>query len=733
MKLINPFDRLKKRESVPLSLFPANKITRTSFPIGRVVPLYTIDLMQGNRLKLSVDQVTRFMEMNGPVMQNYEVTLGAFFVPDVSFDRCFQSSWFRQNVTLTPADQKHVLAMRDFFNPATVDSLRVHPALVTVNQFGGNKPCSLADHLGYPCYSNIDFVSDQSPWLSPQEYDFVATLKGKWTNTDTSESFVDYFDIDLVRTSLQFGGVPYITALASSGNVTDTTASHVASDFGFRYILNGVSHTSNFGVLPFALWVLNKVFYGGSSGFSYRANNTIQFTYTNGADSFTIDYEDAFDYARARFLNSDNYLTMLVLTNLRYVSALYGVSARETGNQNPDISVPYTEMFKDYRLSDLVNQYWQEVSDAVNKSIFGEQSFNTRRWLAYNMIYADYFLNPIYTAREDFTDMVGVGYLHLANGETLKKSFTQNNTAAGLNSKLKSKTDLIFFGNYIANNELFPVLWKKDQLTSIVQTDASADVAIGSTIKENFYNRCYAKFKDLIARLGQDYRTNTSALYGHKPSDGSLLRTQVIGYKSFDVKVGEIAQTSSSNERSNLGQFAGYALSYNSERSNLFDWTADENGQVMVLCWIRPKFVAISNLCDRSIFKSQYLDYLIPEFGGVGYQDVPAKQLDYRNTGDSGNVKVGIQERYSEYMSIPNEVSGLMRTSMSYLNADRLDDPIYPYSNGSNPDWYKNLYMWNTPSLHRIFQVQDQDPIAMAAFFTGNVTRQLPAHIRTDF
>ena len=282
-----------------------------------------------------------------------------------------------------------------------------------------------------------------------------------------------------------------------------------------------------------------------------------------------------------------------------------------------------------------------------------------------------------------------------------------------------------FFAEFIRKGECLPVLWKKDQLTSIVQTDAASSVAIGTTIGENFYNRMYAKFKDLIARMGRDYRSNTTALYGSKVPDNSLQRSQVIGYKSFDIKVGEIAQTSKSDKDSNLGSFAGYALSR--DFAGMFDWTAEENGMVMICAYVRPQYIAIAGQVDKSIYKKDYLDYLIPEFGGVGYQSVEARRFDFTQP---KNITLGLEERYAEYMSVPNEVSGDMLDAYSYLTSDRLFPDLYQYGQST---FYKNLYMWDTEQLHRVFQNTLFDPVALVAFFDGTVTRQLPATIRTDF
>ena len=339
-------------------------------------------------------------------------------------------------------------------------------------------------------------------------------------------------------------------------------------------------------------------------------------------------------------------------------------------------------------------------------------------------IYSDWFLNPIYTACEDFRDMIGYGYLAYTGVDAGVDAFVENFNITN-NAKLKADPTLDFFANYVRNGQCFPVLWKKDQLTSIVQTDAASTVAIGTTIGENFYNRMYAKFKDLVARMGKDYRSNTTALYGHSVGDNSLQRSQVIGYKSFDIKVGEIAQTSKSDKDSNLGSFAGYALSR--DFAGMFDWTAEENGMVMICAYVRPQYIAIAGQVDKSVYKGQYLDYLIPEFGGVGYQAVQASRFDFTQP---QSKTLGLEERYAEYMSVPNEVSGDMLDAYSYLTSDRLFPQLYQFGTA---DFYKNLYMWDTEQLHRVFQNTLNDPVALVAFFDGTVTRQLPATIRTDF
>lgn len=623
MKLINPFDRLKKRNNVPLSLFPASKKTATTMPIGRLVPLYCIDMIQGNRLKVSVEQLTRFMEMNGPLMQNYTITFGAYFVPYVALDHFFDSAWFIQNVSKDPnVDMQQALSARDFFNPATPDDLRVSCKFMSSHQQGYVGNGSLYQHLGYP-YLKL-------------RTDLRFTIKGSPDIDDVSLESL-YLDYSYVNSSITYGA-------------------------------------TSVGISNFGSFVMGKYLYklGDSS----------------------------MDFLKYYFYN-------IPVNDTSAVASWESVMGGTT-------------------LASIYSDYVEAVNLEIYQSSEPETFpiYNLYRWLAYMRIYSDWFLNPIYTACEDFRDFIGYGYLAYAGVDAGMDAFT-NWFQIQHNKKLTADKTLDFFAYFVRQGECLPVLWKKDQLTSIVQTDAASSVAIGTTIGENFYNRMYAKFKDLVARMGKDYRSNTSALYGHKVGDNSLQRSQVIGYKSFDIKVGEIAQTSKSDKDSNLGSFAGYALSR--DFAGLFDWTAEENGMVMICAYVRPQYVAIAGQVDKSIYKGQYLDYLLPEFGGVGYQSVEARRFDFTQ---SENTTIGLEERYAEYMSIPNEVSGDMLDAYSYLTSDRLFPQLYQYGSA---EFYKNLYMWDTEQLHRVFQNTLYDPVALVAFFDGTVTRQLPATIRTDF
>ena len=394
-------------------------------------------------------------------------------------------------------------------------------------------------------------------------------------------------------------------------------------------------------------------------------------------------------------------------------------------------SISWSDLFNKMTVTSLQGAYRSYVESrwiSHNRNL----RWNSVYWLAYHRIYADWFLNEHYTKHEDYLDMVGAAYLAGAqslaglNSTTMVDWFSPGQLSDSKNPKIAEDPTLSYFGDRIAKGECMPVLWSLDSVTNLRQSTSVSSTPIGDTITDNFYNRFYARFKDLINRMGPDYRRNARALYGKGPDDASLLRSQVVGYRSFDMQIGDVAQNSQSTPDSTLGQFAGYAVSRN--KAGSFDWTAQESGIFVVLAWVRPKYTCFADLVPRSLYKSEYMDYLIPQFGGVGYQDFAYKQLC--PTDKNGDSRLGFEERYSEYMMMDNECSGLMRTSMSYYNANRIGVPAY--TPGSK-DFYHLLYMDEMSDLNRIFVDNFNDPVLVSAYFNGNVTRQLPATIKTEF
>lgn len=895
MKTINPFKRLNKEDFIPCSLFPASKVCDTSMDIGRATPLYCLDMVAGNRVSLDLSQLTRFQPMIAPVMTNYSIEYGAFFVPYVAFDEFFQSTWFRTHCQNTDVQRKAVLRAREFFNPAIDNSEKVHPWNFSTKRCGDkvNWVGSLYDHLRAPLglpdwsvdkiYSSggspADDSNDVTEWLDKEVvagstslgkisklfnnnglvYPYLqAGSYGVWSigGSNISQLLLAATHSGAVKDSATLGKLQNFFDNVSVVNLYDTSANNIAETMTYQYYyqnsknydwsyISGVDLPSfRAGAFVVALsYVSSLTKVAKTSG---TASTPYLVHCTSYVDTFDVDklykwwykeatgkdasgtfsydaVDDVVSYASSAASTKDSSLGVTVLSSL-LDSSVYSQMLPFADDSSTD--VPLLSMTSDtsgeflgfilwiakqYNLlssndtfSDIINSaspttslitffaLWKSSSSSLTvdqkqfarvmssllshfygvvpstktielvgdvmpySDLLGKTTivsvqgayrsyvenlwistnrnlqWNSVYWLAYQRIFADWFLNEHYTKHEDYLDLVGAAYIAGAqslqndDSKTMTDWFTAGDIADGNNPKLLEDPTLSYFGDRIAKGECMPVLWSLDCVTNLRQSTSTSSTPIGQSITENFYNRFYARFKDLINRMGPDYRRNARALYGKGPDDASLLRSQVVGYKSFDMQIGDVAQNSESTKDSTLGQFAGYAVSRN--RAGSFDWTAQESGVFVVLAWVRPKYTCFADLVPRSLYKSEYMDYLIPQFGGVGYQDFAYKQLNPTDT--NPDSRLGYEERYSEYMMMDNECSGLMRTSMAYYNSNRIGTPCYT---PNTADFYHLLYMDEESDLKRVFVDNFNDPVLVSAYFNGNVTRQLPATIKTEF
>lgn len=895
MKTINPFKRLNKEDFIPCSLFPASKVCDTSMDIGRATPLYCLDMVAGNRVSLDLSQLTRFQPMIAPVMTNYSIEYGAFFVPYVAFDEFFQSTWFRTHCQNTDVQRKAVLRAREFFNPAIDNSEKVHPWNFSTKRCGDKVAWvgSLYDHLraplGLPDWSedkiyssggsSVDDTNDVTEWLDKDVvagstslgkisklfsnnnsiYPYLQTgAYGVWSinGSNISQLLLAATHSGAVKDSTSLGKLQNFFDNVSAVNLYDTSATNVAETMTYQYYyqnsknydwsyISGVDlptfRAGSFVVALSYVDTLTKVAKNsGTAATPYRVYCTSYvdtfdvdklykwwYKEATGKDvngTFSYDaVDDAVSYASSSASTQDSNLGVTVLSSL-LDSSVYSQMLPLADDSSTDVPLlsmtsevsgeflgfvlwiakQYNLLSSNKTFSDIINSasptaslitffaLWKSASasltvdqkqfarvmasllshfygvipstktielagdvmpysDLLGKttivSVQGayrsyvenlwistnrDLQWNSVYWLAYQRIFADWFLNEHYTKHEDYLDLVGSAYIAGAqslqnrDGKTMTDWFTAGELSDGNNPKLLEDPTLSYFGDRIARGECMPVLWSLDCVTNLRQSTSTSSTPIGQSITENFYNRFYARFKDLINRMGPDYRRNARALYGKGPDDASLLRSQVVGYKSFDMQIGDVAQNSESTKDSTLGQFAGYAVSRN--RAGSFDWTAQESGVFVVLAWVRPKYTCFADLVPRSLYKSEYMDYLIPQFGGVGYQDFAYKQLN--PTDANPDSRLGYEERYSEYMMMDNECSGLMRTSMAYYNSNRIGTPCYT---PNTADFYHLLYMDEESDLKRVFVDNFNDPVLVSAYFNGNVTRQLPATIKTEF
>lgn len=704
MKNSNPFNRVKQENSVDYSVFPAHKTTRTSMRIGEVTPVYAIEMIQGNHIELGLSQLTRFMTMDRPVMNDFEVNFGAFFVPYRALNKLAGHGIYTAQFLESLGDDIGSISLHAFdyeiwFNPITPDAWRSSHWFERFNPFtatnySGKIVGSLYDHLGY---------------LYPWDY-----LLNSFTCRVTVPSSGSDFSFNIGDSFRDF----YTAACSPSLSVDNKT---VVFDCILPSLVSGsvqvpsVQGMPKVGFIPFDLYcVLNPEFAFTPSPLQleqkFSTSVKISTLNNNHVWSYFVDSQTA---------SQVGFFTVGLQNWNKLVSGDTSVDIRELTNN------------KFTRLEQLVTAYYQEYIAFCSQYLI-DNTINPQTilpLLVYLRIYGDYFLHPNYEDKNKWFEWIGACYLsdYAANSSSKINDFLFYLRSNDFTSSQRCD----FYADRLLKGECLPCMWETDPFTCIVPYGVdsgagSVKIADGDSVQDLFYKRNYARFKDMIARLGTDFKTNVTNLYGSEPNLTSET-SQVVGFRKFPVRLQAIAQTSSGSDKSTqLADFAGFA--YTNDSCGGFSWTAEEHGIFMVLAWVRPRKIAYFSRLDRWTVKSAYSDFLNPYLGGVGFEDVQVMDI---TGGRLNNQAVGQRERYFDYMCLNNEVSGAFRTIARNYSVDR--DIDYTPVLGVNKPTLEFFYITERDDVQRVFNDMVNDPILVQIEFEGSVTRQLPAVMKLGF
>lgn len=155
---------------------------------------------------------------------------------------------------------------------------------------------------------------------------------------------------------------------------------------------------------------------------------------------------------------------------------------------------------------------------------------------------------------------------------------------------------------------------------------------VGFTMEQWYIaSRIQSKVRKNLFKF-QDFATWIDTNFGVKPST-TLTQPMFLGAFSSDIIFNDAVSTTQQSggeelgSNRNLGDRAGYGVGRDGDRSNFFDFTAQEPGTVMVLQWIVPEthyFEGCAPFHDTLNFNEEYN----PIFDAVGFQDMRKSTLN---------------------------------------------------------------------------------------------------------
>ena len=164
----------------------------------------------------------------------------------------------------------------------------------------------------------------------------------------------------------------------------------------------------------------------------------------------------------------------------------------------------------------------------------------------------------------------------------------------------------------------------------------------------------FTLFAERMARTNGDYNEMIKAQFGYNPKTNNR-EAIYIGGSFQDIVLNSIYQTSESTDSSALGQQVaqGISASYN----KLGNFHADDYGYIMVIMSIIPDTIyttGLSKLDTGLTFEDEYF----PIMNNLSAEPILNKELFVSGDKEKDNDLWGYAERYSEYKSRRNKVSG---------------------------------------------------------------------------
>lgn len=215
-------------------------------------------------------------------------------------------------------------------------------------------------------------------------------------------------------------------------------------------------------------------------------------------------------------------------------------------------------------------------------------------------------------------------------------------------------------------------------------------------------------------------------MFNVRSSDARLQRPEYIGGGRCPIVIGDVLQTSSTDETTPQGNMAGQG--YAAMHAPGFRYRAEEFGYIMGFLSVMPQPTYQQGLHKMWSRFSRY-DYPFPVFSHLGDQPIFERELYYTSQSNivstdntdgystANDAVFGYAPRYEEFRKMPSQVHGQFRTSLDYWHMGR----IFSEAPTLSSDFV------NCSPTDRVFAVQDgSDKLVIQIVHNTSVIRQLP-------
>ncbi len=369
--------------------------------------------------------------------------------------------------------------------------------------------------------------------------------------------------------------------------------------------------------------------------------------------------------------------------------------------------------------SDVDGEYtfpFNYTPEQYRGSIFGD--LLSRRWLK------DYFTSALPTPQRGpdvQLPIVGEGGTIQADGPL--KLMIQNEGTGGttttssvftpdLNVGLGNTTGI---GISSSVNDQFPVEKDHTDLMYASGLTTAGGSVVAATINDLRRAIALQRFYEISARAGSRYIETIMGHFHVRSSDARLQRPEYLGGGVTDINIGEVLQTSATDQTSPQGNMAGRGFGVG--RSNQCTYRAEEHGYLFGIMSIIPEPYYFQGI-DKDWTRQSRVDYYWPSFAHLGEQEIDKSELcvsDFNSGVDQHGKLFGYAPRYAEYKFSKNIITGLLRGSLANWTFAR---------SISSPNL--NAAFLEVPQVNNPFAVKDEGTDKFIIWFSNDIRALRP-------
>lgn len=392
--------------------------------------------------------------------------------------------------------------------------------------------------------------------------------------------------------------------------------------------------------------------------------------------------------------------------------------------------------FRAYRL--IWNEYYrdQNVDDELpidtaadgeqDIAAWGDEKFKgsilgdllSRRWLK------DYFTSALPTPQRGpdvQLPIVGEGGTIQADGPL--KLMIQNQGTGEIsnpNSVLSPTLNVGLGGTTGINisstaNDQFPLDVQHTDLMYASGLTTAGGSVVAATINDLRRAIALQRFYEISARAGSRYIETIMGHFHVRSSDARLQRPEYLGGGVTDINIGEVLQTSATDQTSPQGNMAGRGFGIG--RSNQCTYRAEEHGYLFGIMSIIPEPYYYQGI-DKEWTRQSRVDYYWPSFAHLGEQEIDKSELSVGTSDgetDTYGKLFGYAPRYAEYKFSKNIITGLLRGSLAnWTFARKISDPNL------------NAAFLEIPQVNNPFAVQDEETDKFIIWFSNDIRALRP-------